>query len=77
MIQATRRPAPDSFDHLRTWSGLVDRRGSGSGLCPHDCSSCRCPIPGNIQGQVGWGSEQPDLVEDVPAYSKGVGLTVF
>jgi len=20
----------------------------------------RCPIPGNIQGQVGWGSEQPD-----------------
>ena len=27
----------------------------------------RCPIPGSIQGQVGWGSEQPDLVEDVPA----------
>ncbi|KAK4829983.1 hypothetical protein QYF61_008114 [Mycteria americana] len=26
----------------------------------------RCPIPGNIQGQVGRGSEQPDLVEDVP-----------
>ena len=22
--------------------------------------SCRCPIPGNIQGQVGRGSEQPD-----------------
>ncbi|KAK4822058.1 hypothetical protein QYF61_008867, partial [Mycteria americana] len=30
----------------------------------------RCPIPGNIQGQVGWGSEQPDLVEDVPAYCR-------
>jgi len=28
---------------------------------------CRCPIPGNIQGQVGWGFEQPDLVEDVQA----------
>jgi len=34
----------------------------------------RCPIPGHIQGQVGWGSEQPDLVEDVPAHGRGVGL---
>jgi len=34
----------------------------------------RCPIPGNIQGQVGWGSEQPDLAEDVPAHGRGVGL---
>ena len=34
----------------------------------------RCPIPGNIQIQVGWGSVQPDLVEDVPAHCKGVGL---
>jgi len=31
-------------------------------------------IPGNIQGQVGRGSEQPDLVEDVPAHCRGVGL---
>ena len=34
----------------------------------------QCPIPGNTQGQVGRGSEQPDLVEDVPAYCWGVGL---
>ena len=34
----------------------------------------RCPIPGTIQGQVGRGSEQPDLVEDVPAHGRGVGL---
>ena len=34
----------------------------------------RCPVPGNIQGQVGQGSEQPDLVEDVPAHCRGVGL---
>ena len=33
----------------------------------------RCPIPGNVQGQVGWGSEQPDPVEDVPAHCRGVG----
>jgi len=30
----------------------------------------RCPIP----GQVGRGSEQPDLVEDVPAHCRGLGL---
>jgi len=34
----------------------------------------RCPIPGNIQGQVGRGSEQPGLVEDVSAHCRGVGL---
>lgn len=34
---------------------LVVQRGGG------------CPISGNIQGQVGYGSKQPDLVEDVPA----------
>ena len=33
-----------------------------------------CPVPGNIQGQVGWGSEQSGLVEDVPAHGRGVGL---
>jgi len=32
------------------------------------------PHPGNIHGQVGRGSEQPDLVEGVPAYGRGVGL---
>ena len=31
----------------------------------------RCPIPGNIQGQVGWGSERPGLVVD--AHCKGLG----
>lgn len=33
----------------------------------------KSPIPGNIQGQVGWGSEQLDLVENVPACCR-VGL---
>jgi len=32
------------------------------------------PIPRNIQGQVGQGSEQPDLVENVPAHCGGGGL---
>ena len=32
------------------------------------------PIPGNIPGQVGRGSEHPGLVEDVPACCRGVRL---
>jgi len=32
----------------------------------------RCPIHGNIQGQVGWGSEQPGLVADVHAHCRGL-----
>jgi len=40
----------------------VAQRGSGG------------PIPRNLEGQVGWGSEQADLVKDVPVHCKGVGL---
>lgn len=36
-----------------------------------------CLIPGNIQDQVGWGSKQPDLVEDAPSHGRGVGLGDF
>jgi len=35
--------------------------------------SCGCPLPGRVQGQVGWSSEQPGQVEDVPAHGRGVG----
>jgi len=31
------------------------------------------PLPGSVQGQVGWGFEQPGLVEGVPAHGMGVG----
>ena len=38
---------------------------------------CGCPIPGVVQGQVGWGPGQPGLVLDTevggPACSRGVG----
>jgi len=40
----------------------VAQRGSGG------------PIPGNIQGQVGWSCEQPGLVADAPAHCRGLGL---
>ena len=32
------------------------------------------PLPGSVQGQVGWGFEQPGLVEGVPARGRGVRL---
>ena len=31
----------------------------------------RCPIPGNIQGQVGRDTEQPDLIEGCPYSLQG------
>ena len=38
---------------------------------------CGCPIPGGVQGWVGWGPGQPGLVLDMEvgglAYGKGVG----
>ena len=35
--------------------------------------SCGCPLPGSVQGQVGRGIDQPDVVEGVPAHGRGVG----
>lgn len=32
------------------------------------------PISGTVPGQAGWGSEHPDLVEDVPACCRSGGL---
>ena len=34
--------------------------------------SCGCPLPGNVQGQAGWSSEHPGLVEGVPADGRGL-----
>jgi len=40
---------------------------------------CGCPIPGGVQGQVGWGPGQPGLVLNVevggPACGGGVGAS--
>jgi len=40
---------------------------------------CGCPIPGGVQGQVGWGHGQPGLVLNVevdsPACGRGVGAS--
>jgi len=40
--------------------------------------NCECAIPAGIQGQVGWGSGQPDVVGDNPTAGicKRVGFKV-
>jgi len=43
--------------------------------CLIDQRSCGCPLPGSVPGQIGWGFEQPGLVEGVPAHGRGVGMT--
>ena len=34
---------------------------------------CGCPLPGSVQGQVGWDFEQPGLVEGVSVHGREVG----
>jgi len=33
--------------------------------------SCGCLLPCSVQGQAGWGFEQPGLEEGVPAHGRG------
>jgi len=33
--------------------------------------SCACPTHEDVRGQVGWDPEQPGLVSDNPAHSRG------
>lgn len=37
----------------------------------------RCPMPGHIPDEVGQGSKPADLVEDVPANCRHLGLDGF
>ena len=51
---------------------ITSRSALQSQLVGISFQSSRCfPIPANIQGQVRRGSEQPGLVEDVPAHCRG------
>jgi len=33
-----------------------------------------CPMPGDTQGQAGWGSGHPDGAVGIPIHCRGVGL---
>lgn len=39
-----------------------------------DETICGYPIIGSFQGQVAWSLEQRDLMTDVPANGRGIGL---
>lgn len=34
----------------------------------------KCPMPGTVQDQYGWGFEQFGLVEGVPDHARGIGI---
>lgn len=36
-----------------------------------------CPLPEDIQGQNGWGSEYPHVAVGVPVHCSGVGLMTY
>ena len=59
---------------MRYWEEILPHEG-GETLAQAALRSCVCPLPGRAQGQVGWSSEQPGLVEGVPAHGRGVGTT--
>jgi len=57
--------------------GDVLHRESGEVLEQSAQRGCACPIPEDVQGQVGWGPVQPGLVLNVkvggPACGRGSG----
>jgi len=46
----------------------------GEVLAQADQKSCGWPLPGSVQGQVGWSFEQPGLVEGVLLVAEGLEL---
>ena len=55
----------------RYWEEILYCKG-GEALEQVAQKGYECSLPGSIQGQAGWGREQPGLVGGVPAYSHGV-----
>jgi len=66
----------------------MGKRRADQGLCPfsfltqravrpwHSCSEkLWCPISGAVQGQVGWGPGQAELVGGSPAHGRGLELS--
>jgi len=51
----------------------VNSPSLGCQFTPHLLAEEEILLHGSVQGQVGWSSEQPGLVEGVPAHGRGVG----
>ena len=52
------------------WEEIIYGEGDET-LEQIDWKTFGCPILGSVQGQVGWGSEQPGPLGDVPDHGKG------
>ena len=52
---------------------LPDRLSRDVCTLPHRPVKWKCPLTGSVQGQVGWGFEQPGVVEGIPAHVKVFG----
>lgn len=55
-----------------TRSVIGEKKTCGDGEALEGVAQRRCgfPFPGSPQGQVGWGSKQPDLMEGALAHSR-------
>ncbi|NXG59602.1 ANS1A protein, partial [Hemiprocne comata] len=58
----------------RKTKGKWPSKNGGETLSQVAQGSCGCPISGSVEGQVGWGLEQPGRVGGVPAHAGGLGL---
>ena len=57
---------------MRYWEEILHHEG-GQTLEQAAQRSCEYSLAGSVEGQVGWSSEQPGLLEDVPAHGRRVG----
>ena len=58
---------------IRTWTGCKEEvfySKGGEALEQVAQRGGGCPIPGDVQGQAGWGSERPDWAVDVPVHHR-------
>ena len=65
------------MEKINWTSGEIFYRESGKVLEQAAHRGCGCPVPGGVQGQVGWGPGQPGLVLNMevgrPTCGRGVG----
>ena len=54
------------------WNAVYSE--GGEALAQVARSSCGCPLPGRVQGQIGWDFEQPGLVEGSLPVAGGLEL---
>lgn len=62
-----RNTVPRGVNYLNSFQSETDEEE------PNLCFLSPCSISGSVQGQVGWGFDQPGLAKDFPVHGRGVG----